>query len=469
MKKMKNLTIRKCFMYALLSMLVIGHVSCKKDKTDENTVKVCIAFDSPDKTQKIYVDASSSIAAIYWTPNTQIRMINTTNNIRLVYTGNNKQVANFQITQGQSMPQGDYIGVYPSNSQSISFNAYNNIIYRTPDVYTIFPNDVDGYLIDNVLMYTHAKYNHGGSDTAFFKPAMTILEIPIKTDSGSYFIQDLVLHGVSNSGADKSFIKEGKLPDIIHTSTYLHINETVDSITYHFQGNGLEIDTSLKTIKLLVWSLERANVSKYHFKINDGDIVKTITRSALKNSIYYKLPTLNIAMTHSNDTISPDSIVIGSSYAGGIVFHIFKSGEPGYVPGETHGLICVPSYLNKMLWANTSTYCSTDTALGSGQNNTQLIVNALGNNAYAAYACDTCTQNGYTDWFLPSRNELLYLISNKSYLPSNYFHRTWYISFWTSSEVINNTANAYDVTSIGGSVSQTKTTHEAYVIPVRKF
>ena len=55
MKKMKNLTIRKCFMYALLSMLVIGHVSCKKDKTDENTVKVCIAFDSPDKTQKIYV------------------------------------------------------------------------------------------------------------------------------------------------------------------------------------------------------------------------------------------------------------------------------------------------------------------------------------------------------------------------------------------------------------------------------
>ncbi|MDD4439815.1 MAG: hypothetical protein PHS04_17540 [Tissierellia bacterium] len=470
MKKMKNLTIRKCFMYALLSMLVIGHVSCKKDKTDENTVKVCIAFDSPDKTQKIYVDASSSIAAIYWTPNTQIRMINTTNNIRLVYTGNNKQVANFQITQGQSMPQGDYIGVYPSNSQSISFNAYNNIIYRTPDVYTIFPNDVDGYLIDNVLMYTHAKYNHGGSDTAFFKPAMTILEIPIKTDSGSYFIQDLVLHGVSNSGADKSFIKEGKLPDIIHTSTYLHINETVDSITYHFQGNGLEIDTSLKTIKLLVWSLERANVSKYHFKINDGDIVKTITRSALKNSIYYKLPTLNIAMTHSNDTISPDSIVIGSSYAGGIVFHIFKSGEPGYVAGETHGLVCAPTILSPMIWGNNvNYYCGTSTALGSGQNNTNIIVGILGEGAYAAYACDTCTQSGKTDWFLPSKDELDSLRVKLNLLP-NYLPTEVDYS-WSSSDNGNeHWSNAYRAElSIYGSLQADPKTTTYYVIPVRKF
>ena len=455
-------------MYALLSMLVIGHVSCKKDKTDENTVKVCIAFDSPDKTQKIYVDASSSIAAIYWTNGTQIRMINASNqNFLLQYTGSNQRVANFSIVGEGSMSTGDYIGFYPA---SATVTAHDNIVFTAPDAYTIDPSNVDAYLINNLLMYTYPKYSHGGDDTAFFKPAMSILELPIKTDSGNFQLTNIKLTAIGPpSGGTGAFIKEGKLPDVIGNNPYMNLIEHKNTIEYQISGSGLEINTTPKTLKLLVWSNNSQAFTLQHYELTINNTItkkfKTNSNTAIFNSTYYKLPTLEIVTTE------PENIAIGDSYGGGYVFYIFQSGEPGYVPGETHGLICVPSYLNDTLfWANTSTYCSTDTALGSGQNNTQLIVNALGNNAYAAYACDTCTQNGYTDWFLPSRNELLYLISNKSHLPSNYFHVTWYISFWTSSEVINNTANAYNVSSIiENSVPQTKTTHEAYVIPVRKF
>jgi len=365
------------------------------------------------------------------------------------------------------MSTGDYIGFYPA---SATVTAHDNIVFTAPDAYTIDPSNVDAYLINNLLMYTYPKYSHGGDDTAFFKPAMSILELPIKTDSGNFQLTNIKLTAIGPpSGGTGAFIKEGKLPDVIGNNPYMNLIEHKNTIEYQISGSGLEINTTPKTLKLLVWSNNSQAFTLQHYELTINNTItkkfKTNSNTAIFNSTYYKLPTLEIVTTE------PENIAIGDSYGGGYVFYIFQSGEPGYVPGETHGLICVPSYLNDTLfWANTSTYCSTDTALGSGQNNTQLIVNALGNNAYAAYACDTCTQNGYTDWFLPSRNELLYLISNKSHLPSNYFHVTWYISFWTSSEVINNTANAYNVSSIiENSVPQTKTTHEAYVIPVRKF
>lgn len=466
MKKMKNLTIRKCFMYALLSMLVIGHVSCKKDKTDENTVKVCIAFDSPDKKQKIYVDASSSIAAIYWTNGTQIRMINASNqNFLLQYTGSNQRVANFSIVGEGSMSTGDYIGFYPANA---SVTAYDNIVFTTPDAYTIDPSNVDAYLINNLLMFTYPKYSHGGDDTAFFKPAMSILELPIQTDSGNFQLTNIKLTAIGPpSGGTGAFIKEGKLPNVIGYTQYMNLIKHKNTIEYQISGTGLEINTTPKTLKLLVWSNNSQAFNLQHYVLTINNTItkkfKTNSDTAIFNSTYYKLPTLEIA-TNSE----PKNIAIGDFYAGGIVFHIFKSGEPGYVPGETHGLLFAPTYLGPMKWSNSTTYCSTDTAFGSGENNTQSILNSLGSNGFAAYACDTCTQSGKTDWFLPSRDELDSLKSKLSFFSS--YLPTEQHEYWTSSAGnINNKDKATVVRIPTGSKGLESKTNSNYVIPVRKF
>ena len=64
----------------------------------------------------------------------------------------------------------------------------------------------------------------------------------------------------------------------------------------------------------------------------------------------------------------------------------------------------------------------------SGDSNTVSIVTTLGTNngnPYAAKVCDTLTLNGYTDWYLPSMNELNALYLNKDSLNM----ASWY---WTS-------------------------------------
>jgi endogenous inhibitor of DNA gyrase (YacG/DUF329 family) len=70
---------------------------------------------------------------------------------------------------------------------------------------------------------------------------------------------------------------------------------------------------------------------------------------------------------------------------------------------------------------------ATQTAIGTGKANTQKIVDILGDGYYAAKLCYSMTLNGYSDWFLPSKDELnliyenLYLKGTGSFEPDVYW------------------------------------------------
>ena len=107
---------------------------------------------------------------------------------------------------------------------------------------------------------------------------------------------------------------------------------------------------------------------------------------------------------------------LGGFYQGGVVFHLFEDGETGYVSGETHGLIAAVQDLGSGIrWYNGSyvTTEATSTALGTGATNTTTIISVQGatETSYAAGLARAYTGGGYTDWFLPSKDEL-----NKMYL-----------------------------------------------------
>lgn len=56
---------------------------------------------------------------------------------------------------------------------------------------------------------------------------------------------------------------------------------------------------------------------------------------------------------------------------------------------------------------------ATGTAIGTRQANTTAIVNTKGIGSYAASLCNDLTVGGYNDWFLPSKDELDKLYTNK--------------------------------------------------------
>ncbi|MGC9331967.1 MAG: DUF1566 domain-containing protein [Bacteroidales bacterium] len=69
------------------------------------------------------------------------------------------------------------------------------------------------------------------------------------------------------------------------------------------------------------------------------------------------------------------------------------------------------------------------TSLTNGQANTDSLVEEFESGSYAAYICDTMTAYGYTDWYLPAKDELNAIYQQKDTLGS--FSEYYY---WSSTE-----------------------------------
>jgi hypothetical protein len=127
------------------------------------------------------------------------------------------------------------------------------------------------------------------------------------------------------------------------------------------------------------------------------------------------------------------SIGIGDNYGGGKVAYILQSGDPGYVAGQTHGLIAAASDQSTGIqWYNGSftTTGAIGTSIGSGLANTTTIINSQGNTgSYAGKICRDYTGGGYTDWYLPSKDEL-----NKLYINKNAIGGFTNFNYWSSTE-----------------------------------
>ncbi|MFH1766464.1 MAG: DUF1566 domain-containing protein, partial [Gemmatimonadota bacterium] len=72
---------------------------------------------------------------------------------------------------------------------------------------------------------------------------------------------------------------------------------------------------------------------------------------------------------------------------------------------------------------------ATGTEIGTGQANTAAIISAQGAGNFAASLCDQLVLNGFSDWFLPSKDEL-----NALYLQETQLGGFIDGFYWTSTE-----------------------------------
>ncbi len=149
----------------------------------------------------------------------------------------------------------------------------------------------------------------------------------------------------------------------------------------------------------------------------------------------------------SATTLNQALLYPGMSYQGGIFFYLYKPGDSGYVAGELHGLVAAPfDQSNSAGWGCDASFLGgTSTAIGKGLANTTLIVNGCSytENPHAAQVCASLVLNGYSDWYLPSKEELNQLFLQKGAVGG--FHDKEY---WSSSEY--DAKNAWSVFMYNG-------------------
>lgn len=140
----------------------------------------------------------------------------------------------------------------------------------------------------------------------------------------------------------------------------------------------------------------------------DGIPVGTSSSTFTFNSI---AASHTISVAFSNTTLA-----VGDPYQGGIIAYLLAPGDVGYDPAVQHGFIAATSDQSPstgIRWNNGTpvTTGASGSLVGDGLTNTNINISVMGPGIYASTICRSYTGGGYTDWFLPSINELQILYS----------------------------------------------------------
>ena len=164
-------------------------------------------------------------------------------------------------------------------------------------------------------------------------------------------------------------------------------------------------------------------------------------------------------------TVIPETLSIGTAYQGGRIAYILQPGDIGYDANVQHGIIAASN--DQSTGAEWGYYGSLITgadgqAIGAGPQNTIDITNGCLTPGIAADICGDLVLFGYTDWYLPSKDELQKLFSNQVAIGFTPTGPVWY---WSSTEFDDNTARVQSTIS-QSILSKSQT---AYVRAVRSF
>lgn len=151
------------------------------------------------------------------------------------------------------------------------------------------------------------------------------------------------------------------------------------------------------------------------------------------------------------DSSTPDIYAIGlTGPAGGIVFYVTADG--------LNGMEAAPSDQSSgAVWGcNGNVLGATGTAVGTGAQNTQTILATCNEAGIAARIATAYTLNGYTDWYLPSKDEINLLFSARNLVGGFCSDSSCNTYYWTSSEYDAQRV-WYKMFSVGGQTKWLKT------------
>jgi hypothetical protein len=131
-----------------------------------------------------------------------------------------------------------------------------------------------------------------------------------------------------------------------------------------------------------------------------------VLRPLAKSTIYVRSYAITDQGTFYGNELSFDTPMdVGYRHAGGIIAYMNEE--------KTHGLVISEDTFGKMPWAPGNLFVKETFATSSsdGLANTDKIIDTYGSTGYAAFACRNFRGGGYSDWYLPSIEELTLMIT----------------------------------------------------------
>lgn len=199
--------------------------------------------------------------------------------------------------------------------------------------------------------------------------------------------------------------------------------------------------------------------------VGDGVFLSEIINLLQARTYYVRAYATNAVGTSYGNTVDifTSRFLLGDTVQGGVVAYILQPDDSGYVSSRTQGLIVAMEDLEDQSWGcYGDNIAGTQVFIGSGAQNTDLITAGCQTLESAAKACDNYEFGGYSDWYLPSRDELE-VISQNANIIGNFQNKL----YWTSTQITPNSAWVIDfVTKF--EFGEIKTGKHA-VRPIRSF
>jgi hypothetical protein len=241
-------------------------------------------------------------------------------------------------------------------------------------------------------------------------------------------------------------------------------NTGIDSIS-------LSWDTMGEGVSYRVYHSRRNNPAAaiiYGGEWQTGENVKI--ENLMYNSVYYFwVASIENGIESAKSAVIskelPATMIGQKGPAGGIIFY-----DKGDSSGDWQYLEAAPRDVGKAEWGAFNIDISgTDTGVGTGKRNTELIVamlDQLGETGKAAQLCDTYVYGDHSDWFLPSMEELILLYQNIAHKRLGNFKVQEF--YWSSSQ-ISDYAASYKRLLYDGWEAYNRKTFVFSVRPIRAF
>jgi len=235
----------------------------------------------------------------------------------------------------------------------------------------------------------------------------------------TYYVRAFAINSAGVGYGNSSTVQSGLVPSFGPTSITVGSNASGNTAQVQLTILG---DGGCSIVERgVVWSkdpnpliFEYVTFSPYQRSSGSGTGAYTIVLDKLiSNSTYYlrsyarnSAGAVFYGSETSFTTGNPPGLSIGQNYAGGIIFYLDSSGQ--------HGLVCAEQDYVTRPWGctGTSVLAGASFAIGSGAANTAAIVAGCPDTNSAAWFCDNLVLNGYSDWFLPSGNEMREIAAN---------------------------------------------------------